>query len=127
MTHNSVPLRSVAGEPVATAALAGSAPGGTTTSLACYVQKGSDVTWRWGLNADNSWYVLKGTWVRTPFTGLTKFVTNTGVAELTTAADKTMQYYNLSGYTLRAMFAADGLGGYNYPVVAGGVELYPKY
>ena len=82
MTTIAVPTRGVAGEVLAMAVPGAAVPTGTTTSLACYVQKGSDVTWQWGLNNDNSYYVLNGKWIATPYTGLTKFVTNTSQAEL---------------------------------------------
>ena len=127
MTHNAVPVRENPGEVLAQAVPAVAVPSGTTTSLACYVQKGSDVTWQWGLNSDNSYYVLRGAWVTTPYTGLTKFVTSAGQQEMAAAADNAIAYYKLSGYTLQSMFAADSSAGYNYPIVAGGTELYPKY
>ena len=95
--------------------------------MGCYVQKGSDVTWQWGLNSDNSYYVLRGTWVTTPYTGLTKFVTSASQQEMAAAANNAIAYYKLAGYTLQSMFAADGSAGYNYPIVTGGTELYPKY
>ncbi|MGJ7440369.1 hypothetical protein [Aquipuribacter sp. MA13-6] len=127
MTYNAVATRSIAGQLVGPSALTGGNAGETTTSLACYVEKGSDVTWQWGLNADNSWYKLRGRWITTPFTGLTKFLTSTSEGELTAAANQAIQYYKLSGYTLRGMFAADGAGGYNYPILIGTTELYPKF
>ena len=127
MTLNAVPTRGSVGELLAMAAPASAVPTGTTTSLACYVQKGSDVTWHWGLNSDNSYYVLSGKWIATPYTGLTKFVTNASQAELVAAANNAIAYYKLAGYTLQSLFAADSGAGYNYPIVAGGTELYPKY
>jgi hypothetical protein len=127
MTTIAVPTRGVAGEVLAMAVPGAAVPTGTTTSLACYVQKGSDVTWQWGLNNDNSYYVLNGKWIATPYTGLTKFVTNTSQAELVGAANNAIRYYKLAGYTVQSIFAADSGAGYNYPIVAGSTELYPKF
>lgn len=101
--------------------------GTTTTSLACYVQNGSKVTWQWGLNDDNSYYALSGYWITTPHTRLTKFVTDTSEDEMVAAANNAIKYYNLAGYTLLAIFAADKSAGYNYPIIVGEDELYPTY
>ena len=127
MTYNAIPVRSAAGEALSAVAVGAALPSGTTTSVACYLQKGSDVTWHWGLNNDNSWFVLNGRWITTPYTGLTKFVTDTSRGDLLAAAANAIRYYNMSGYTLESLFAADGIGGYNYPIIANGVELYPKF
>ena len=101
--------------------------GTTTTSVACYVINGSSITWQWGLNDDNSYYALNGYWITTPHTGLTKFVTDTSVDELLTAANQAIFYNKLTGYTVFAMFAADKSAGYNYPIIVGSSELYPTY
>jgi hypothetical protein len=101
--------------------------GTTTTSLACYVRNGSSVTWQWGLNNDNSYYALNGYWITTPNTRLTKFVTDTDEDELVAAANNAIKYYNLAGYTVLALFAADKSAGYNYPIIVGDSELYPTY
>lgn len=127
MTSSAIPIRPEAGAILAAALPAGTAPTGTTTSLACYLQKGTDVTWQWGLNADNSWYVLRGKWISTPYTGLTKFVTDVSPAALVAAANKAIQYYGRAGYTVQSLFAADSGTGFNYPIIAGGIELYPKF
>ena len=127
MNYNAIPMRASVGELLGAPVGPSSAPSGTTTSLACYLQKGSDVTWQWGLNSNNSYYVLSGAWITTPYTGLTKFVTSASRSELIAAANKSIGYYNRTGYTLQSMFASDGAGSYNYPIVIGGTELYPKY
>ena len=99
----------------------------TTTSLACYFINGSNVTWYWGLNNDNSYYKLNGSWGTTPYTKLTKFFTSTNSSDIGNAAQNAKNYYNLGSYSLFAIFAADSSSGYNYPVVANGQELYPDY
>lgn len=99
--------------------------GTTTTSVACYLQKGSDVTWQWGLNADNSYYKLNGYWITTSHTSLQKFVTDTDEAEMLAAANRAIAYYNRAGYSVIGLFAADSSAGYNYPIIVGESELYP--
>lgn len=126
MPDDSSTARTNPGEPVLVedgAAVQGS----ETTSLACYLQKGNDVTWQWGLNNDNSWYKLNGSWYTTPYTKLQKFVTNTSESEIIAAAHNAIRYYERRGYEVLAVFAADKSAGYSYPIVAGGRELYPKY
>jgi hypothetical protein len=99
--------------------------GTTTTSLACYLQTGSGVTWQWGLNADNSYYALHGYWATTPYTKLTKFVTDTSPDELLAAANRAIEYYKLAGSSVLGIFAADSSAGYNYPIIVGDSLLYP--
>ena len=85
------------------------------------------MTWQWRLNNDNSYYALNGYWITTPNTRLTKFVTDTDEDELLAAAKNAITYYNLAGYTVLALFAADKSAGYNYPIIVGDSELYPTY
>ena len=66
MTFNAIPLRGDVGEVIA-ATVDAVAPAQMTTSLACYVRNGSNITWQWGLNNDNSYYVLRGQWITTPY------------------------------------------------------------
>jgi hypothetical protein len=99
---------------------------GTTTSLACYFSKGSDVTWYWGLNNDNSYFKLNGEWRTTPYTKLQKFFTQTSSSEIRKTAVQAQDYYQLTGYSLLGIFAADKAAGYNYPVVVNNTEeLFP--
>jgi hypothetical protein len=101
--------------------------GTTTTSVSCYVSNGSNATWQWALNDDSSWFELTGYWITTPYSKLTKFVTDTSLDDLLTAANKAISYYNLTGYAVVALFAADKSAGYNYPIIVGSAELYPTY
>jgi hypothetical protein len=125
MSDDADSARPEPGEMLAAGAAA-TADGGDTTSLACYFQKGGDVTWYWGLNNDDSYYKLNGSWGKTPYTKLQKFFTATGQSEIVAAANRAMSYYKLDGYTLLAVLAADKSAGYNYPIVSGDTELYPK-
>lgn len=100
----------------------------STSSLACYFSKNGSVTWQWGLNNDNSYYKLNGDWKKTPYTKLTKFFTQTSTSDIMNAAAKAQSYYNLDGYSLVGIFAAESSSGYNYPVVVNSTEeLFPAY
>jgi len=100
---------------------------GTTTSLACYFRKtNGDVEWQWGLNDDNSYYKLNGSWLTTPYTKIQKFMASTSFEDIQRAASASQVYYNLTGAALIGIFAADSTAGYNYPIVASGSELYPE-
>jgi hypothetical protein len=125
MSDDAGSARPEEGEKLAAAEL-GAAAGGDTTSIACYFQKGNDVTWYWGLNNDNSWYSLNGSWATTPYTKLQKFFTGTSFSEIIAAANNAKAYYSLDGYGLIAVFAASKSAGYNYPIVSGDTELFPK-
>ncbi len=125
MSEETNPSRSNPGESVSVAADA-SAMGGETTTLACYLQKGDEVKWQWGLNNDNSWYKLNGSWHKTPYTKLQKFLTDTSESEIIGAAKNAINYYGMDGYNVLAIFAADKSAGYNYPIVVGDRELFPK-
>lgn len=99
----------------------------TTTSLACYFRKtNGDVEWQWGLNDDNSYYKLNGSWFTTPYTKLQKFVTSTSLGDIKRAAGAAQTYYKLTDAVLIGIFAADKSAGYNYPIVVAGDELYPE-
>lgn len=99
-----------------------------TTSLACYFQKGSDITWYWGLNSDKSWYGLPGEWQKTPQTKLEKFFTSTNQAAILAACSNSQTYYGLVGYSLMAAFASQKSAGFNYPIIINGnTELWPQY
>jgi hypothetical protein len=130
MTFNAIPVRGDAGQVLAAAAPGApldAAPTGTTTSVACYLRNGTDVTWQWGLNDDNSWYVLNGQWITTPYSGLTKFVTSAGQGDLVAAANNAIRYYQRTGYTVEAVLAADSSSGYSYPIVSNGLQLFPRF
>lgn len=99
--------------------------GGSTTNLACYLRKGDDVTWYWGLNNDDSYYQVNGFWITTPHTKLQKFVTQAGQDDLLAAAANALRYNKLDGYSVVGVFAADKSVGYNYPIISGESTLYP--
>lgn len=99
-----------------------------SSSVACYFQKGSDITWYWGLTGDSAWYQLPGTWQKTPYTKLEKFFSTASQSDITSACGNSSTYYKLVGYTFVAAFAAEKAAGYNYPIVIGGnTELWPQY
>lgn len=100
----------------------------TTTSLACYFTNGAKTTWYWGLNNDNSFYKLNGSWYKTPYTKLEKFLVDGGsLEEIDRAAGNAQRYYQLGSWKLLAIFAANTSSGSNYPIVVGDTELYPKF
>lgn len=99
-----------------------------SASLACYFQKGNDITWHWGLNSDKSWYSMPGEWKKTTYTKLEKFFATVGQNDITNACSNSQTYYGLVGYSLMAAFAAQKSAGYNYPIIVNGnTELYPQY
>lgn len=99
-----------------------------STSLACYFQKGSAITWYWGLNSDKSWYSMPGDWQKTTYTKLEKFFTTASQSDIAAACTNSQTYYGLVGYSLMAAFAAQKNAGYNYPIIVGGnTELWPQY
>ncbi len=126
MSEETIPARSNPGESMSVADEP-SVLGGQTTSLACYLRNGTDEKWQWGLNNDNSWYKLNGSWHTTPYTKLTKFLTDTSENEIIGAAKNAIRYYEMAGYEVVAVVAADKKAGYNYPIVVGDKELFPKY
>jgi len=99
-----------------------------STSLACYFQKGNDITWYWGLTSDSAWYALPGNWQKTTYTKLEKFFSTAAQSDITTACSNSSTYYGLVGYSLLGAFAAQSNVGSNYPIVIGGnTELWPQY
>jgi hypothetical protein len=96
-----------------------------TSSLRCYFQKGTAVTWGWGVTSDNAWFKMTGSWTKTPITKLQKFFTTASSSELASAAENALRYYKLVGYTLVGFFAATQGAGGDYPIVSNGTELFP--
>ena len=88
----------------------------TTTSVACYFTNGSDRTWKWGLNPSSGWYQLNGRWDTKD--GITVFRTNTSRNEIRESCKKSRQYYNLNGYSIDRIYAADSSVGKNYQILS---------
>ena len=105
---------------------AGAPAAAEASSLKCIFQKGTDVTWGWGLNSDKSYFQMRGSWTTTPYTKLEKFFTSTSTADMAAAAEAAKVYYGLVGYDLIGYCAATKASGYTYPIVAGGTELFPS-
>ncbi|MBK1987656.1 hypothetical protein A0J48_008925 [Sphaerospermopsis aphanizomenoides BCCUSP55] len=89
----------------------------TTTYVTCYFSNGNQRTWQWGLNPASNWYVLNGRWDRS-HGGITRFVTNTSKHEIIESCRKSQQYYNLNGYRIEGIYAANSSAGSNYEIVA---------
>ncbi len=75
-----------------------------TTSLACYLRKGSSTTRHWRLNDDNSYFKLNGEWKTTPNTKLANSSPTHSLGDYR-ESDKGLELNNLDGYDLVAIFA----------------------
>lgn len=103
--------------------------GSGSSYAACYFKLADgNVKYYWGLSADNSWYSFSGDWIKTPHTKLEKFAAASDVTDenLKAACQRSKEYYKVNGDML-AIFAAAKSGGYNYPILLGDRELYPRY
>jgi hypothetical protein len=103
--------------------VASSAKAEETTSVVCDFQKpmgGS--TWQWGLNQDNSWYKLGGSWKAR---GSDRFETPISRNEIIASCTRSQHYYGHSGKKLVGVFAANSSVGRNYVIYANGEEVRP--
>ena len=89
----------------------------STTSLVCYVGTPGkkDSTWHWGLNDDNSWYALEGSWID----GNTMFQLDGNITmdDLRKAARNSVKYYGPPEATLKALYASDSSLGQNHKIL----------
>ncbi len=103
-----------------------------STYTACYFRSGNTETWRWGLQPDNNWYEMAGTWENRRHTGTTYFnpssASSTAIIQSCIAS---RNYYELTGYELIGVYAADSAAGSNYSIRVDsgnkidGVEVLP--
>lgn len=93
--------------------------------VACYFGSPASPRWQWALAPGNAWFAMDGEWNKTQFTKLEKFFTDTTQSTIHDACLRAQSYYGESGQ-LFGMFAATSSTGYNYPIVTGGVELFPS-
>lgn len=102
----------------------------TYTHTACYFQKGNDLstrTWYWGLKGNNAWYTMNGEWVRTPQTKLMTFEAQTTRNDILSSCANSRRYYDLGGYQVVGVYAADKSTGSNYPIyINNGSQLVSK-
>jgi hypothetical protein len=97
----------------------------TTTSVVCYFQKGNHRLWKWGLQSNNSWFVLNGSWQKTRDTRITYFATPTSADTIRQSCRQSRAYYGYGNYTINGIYAANSSLGSNYPIYTGAGELRP--
>ena len=89
----------------------------TSTSLVCYIGTpgSSDRTWHWGLNADDSWFALTGTWID----GDTTFQLdgNLTIGDLRKASANCIKYYGPKTAKLIHLYASDSSLGQNHKIL----------
>ena len=102
----------------------------TYTYTACYFQRGNDlssVKWQWGLQANNSWYQMNGRWVDTPHTRVKIFESEASQQAIRTSCANSQRYYQLAGYRVIGIYAADRNVGRNYQIhTDNGTQLVSK-
>jgi hypothetical protein len=98
----------------------------TTTSVVCYFKKGNDKPfWKWGLNADNSWFVLNGAWQKQEHTKIESFATKTNPNSIRDSCKQSKAYYGYGDYEVVGIYAANSRLSYNYPIYTEDGELRP--
>jgi hypothetical protein len=94
-----------------------------TTNVVCYFQKDfEDATWQWGLNDDESWFELRGSWEER---GITKFLTSQSRDEIVRSCQKSQEYYGHGDKRLINVYAANSSVGHNYAIHSNGQEVNP--
>ena len=97
----------------------------TTTSVVCYFQKGNNRLWKWGLQPNNGWFVLNGSWQKTIDTRITYFETPSSADTIRQSCRQSRAYYGYGDYTINGIYAANSSLGSNYPIMARAVVVKP--
>ena len=109
------------------AAKAGTSAESDSSNTACYFTDNGSITWKWGLNSDNSWYSFAGQWLQTPYTKVEKFsTTSTSYDAIYQSCVNSQKYYGVGGQLFASFAATSGVGS-NYPILVGGGDLFPNY
>lgn len=82
----------------------------------CYFKNGSRRVWKWGLNSNNSWFVMSGIWKKNADTGTWKFYTTTRKSEVESSCKNAKRYYKVAG-NIDGIYAAMKSTGKNYEIV----------
>jgi hypothetical protein len=82
----------------------------------CYFKNGSRRVWKWGLNSDNSWFVMSGRWEKNRDTGTWKFYTTTRKSLVESSCKNAKRYYEVAG-NIDGIYAAMTRAGKNYEIV----------
>ena len=83
---------------------------------ACYFKNGQKRVWKWGLNANNSWFVMPGNWKKNGDTNTWKFYTTRRKSEVELSCRNARRYYNVTG-NIDGIYAAMKSTGKNYQIV----------
>jgi len=83
---------------------------------ACYFKDRGKTVWKWGLNPNNSWFVMSGRWVKNNQTGTWKFFTHTRRSNVVSSCNNAKRYYKVSGNII-GIYAAQSNRGKNYEIV----------
>jgi hypothetical protein len=103
--------------------VASSAKAQEYTSVVCDFQKPTGgSTWQWGLNKDNSWFKLGGSWQAE---GTYRFSTEVPRDKIVASCEQSKGYYGHSDKTLVGVFAANSSTGSNYAIYVKGQEVKP--
>ncbi|MGI2904445.1 hypothetical protein [Tolypothrix sp. VBCCA 56010] len=63
----------------------------------CYFNDNGTRVYKWGLNVDDSWFVMRGHWEKNVDTGNKKFVSDTLEKEVRLSCANSQEYYKVAG------------------------------
>lgn len=88
----------------------------TSTYATCYFRNGTSETWHWGLQPNNDWYEMAGTWETRRHLGTSYFNPSTATeAAILQSCRKSKDYYEEPG-ALIGVYAANSAAGNNYAI-----------
>lgn len=82
----------------------------------CYFKNGDKRVWKWGLNSDDSWFIMSGSWKKNGDTNTWKFFTSTPKSHVESSCNNAKKYYNVAG-KIDGIYAAMSSRGRNYDIV----------
>ena len=88
----------------------------TSTYATCYFRNGVSETWHWGLQPNDDWYEMAGTWETRRHLGTSYFSPSTATeAEILQSCRASQAYYEVSG-DLIGVYSANSATGSNYEI-----------
>jgi hypothetical protein len=82
----------------------------------CYFKNPRGRVWKWGLNSNNSWFVMSGRWEKNRDTDTWKFYTTTRKSHVESSCKDAKRYYGVTG-NIDGIYAAMKSTGNNYEIV----------
>ena len=89
-----------------------------STYTVCYLKKGSTTTWHWGLDKNDNWYQILGSWETETMNRTQDYIfkTDTYFSEIKQSCENSRDYYGKNDYSITGIYVSDSKYGKNYEI-----------